>query len=90
MKQRAGDISAVIHKHEAADAVRVHFEAENHGSIWLFRPLTDAAREWAEEHVDQTGQFWGAGAHQAYVVEHRFIGDIVEGAAEAGLRVRVL
>lgn len=69
---------------------QVHFEAENHGSIWLFRPLTPAARTWAREHVDQAGQFWGAGARQSYVVEHRYIGAIVEGAAEAGLRVRVL
>jgi len=64
----------------------VHFEAEKHGSIWLFRPLTDAAREWAEDNVQRYGTYW----YGAIVVEHRYIGAIVEGAAADGLRVRVL
>lgn len=72
----------------------IDFEVENHGSIWLFRPLTDAAREWTDEHVprhharggDTAVQTWAG----AVVVEHRYIGAIVQGAADAGLRVRVL
>ena len=65
----------------------VHFEAENHGSIWLFRPLTPAANQWLNEHVHaEPYAYFG----RAVAVEHRFIGEIVEGAANDGLRVRVL
>lgn len=65
----------------------VHFEAENHGSIWRFIPLTDAARAWVEEHLPADRMEFPSGV---VVIEHRFIGNIIEGAANDGLRVRVL
>ena len=64
----------------------IHFEAENHGTIWLFRPLTAEAQAWVDEKIDTAAGFFA----DAVVVEHRYIGAIVEGAAADGLRVRVL
>ena len=60
------------------------FVVENHGSIFLLRPLTPAAKAWVEEHIGDNG-------YQPYyptvVVEHRFIADIVHGAQADGLVV---
>lgn len=46
---------------------------ENHGSICLVRPCTDAAREWLVEHTD--GQWWGG----ALAVEPRYLDDLLDG-----------
>jgi hypothetical protein len=60
------------------------FVVENHGSIFLLRPLTPAAKAWVEEHIGDNG-------YQPYyptvVVEHRFIADIIHGAQADGLVV---
>lgn len=59
------------------------FRVENHGTIFLLRPETDAAKEWCAEHLPEDAQRFGT----AYVVEHRFITPIVEGALADGLTV---
>lgn len=60
------------------------FELSDHGMLFLLRPLTQAAHTWVEEHIpDDTTWF-----ADAIVVEHRYIGDIVRGAREAGLEGR--
>lgn len=51
------------------------------GSLFLFEPRTDAAREWLEEHTD--GQWWGG----ALVVEHRYAHDLASGLKQDGLVV---
>jgi len=51
------------------------FKIINEGSIILFEPLTDTARDWWSNHVDPEAQTMGP----AYVVEHRYAGDIIEG-----------
>lgn len=56
---------------------------ENHGSLFLLRPLRDVARAWLEEHTDRDAQWWA----DALVVEPRYVPAIVEGAREAGLEV---
>lgn len=64
-----------------------HFELENHGSLFLLRPLTSAAREWMQDHLpvdDPETQFCG----DAIVIEHRFISEIISGVQRDGLRVR--
>lgn len=60
------------------------FIVENHGSIFLLRPLSEAAREWATKHIPEDAQNWG----DAVVVEHRYIGDIVAGIQADGLTVQ--
>jgi hypothetical protein len=51
------------------------FFVEDNGSIVLLRPVTDAAREWTDEHIPQEAMWFG----DAVVVEPRYIADIVEG-----------
>ena len=57
------------------------FTIQNEGSILLFRPLTDAAREWLKENVQEDAQWFG----DALVVECRYAGDLAVGMLAAGL-----
>lgn len=59
------------------------FTVQNEGSIFLLRPLTEAARDWVAEHIPADAQTFG----DAIVIEHRYIGDIVDGAQRDGLTV---
>jgi hypothetical protein len=56
-------------------------QVENHGTIFLFRPVSDQGREWLEENTD--GQWFGP----ALAVEHRYAGDLAQGAIDSGLTV---
>jgi hypothetical protein len=62
------------------------FAVENHGSIFLIKPLTPSATSWIEEHIGQDN------GYQPYfptvVVEHRYIADIVAGIQNDGLAVQ--
>ena len=58
------------------------FTIENHGSIFLFHPLTTAACDWWFEHVGDTPTFG-----TAYAVEHRYAFDIAEGISADGLEI---
>ena len=61
------------------------FLIENHFSIFLIRPLTEAATVWLELNIEAAGSF------QPYwptvVAEHRYIADIIEGIQNDGLAV---
>ena len=54
---------------------------EDHGTIFLVRPLTEPALAWLNEH---TGGTWFGGA---LAVEHRYVADLVAGMRDAGLAV---
>lgn len=56
---------------------------QNEGSIFLLRGLTDAGKAWIAENIPDDAQHFGG----AVVVEHRYIGDIAQGAANDGLEV---
>ena len=57
------------------------FDLSDHGSIALIRPMTDAARDWCDEHLpDDTMMFAGA-----YAIEPRYAMSIVEGFLADGL-----
>lgn len=58
-------------------------QVENHGSLFLFRPLSDFAADWIEENVNGEAQFFGG----ALVVEPRYAGELAEGMVEAGLQL---
>lgn len=59
-------------------------QVEDHGSIVLLRPLTDAGEQFIEERLDnEEAQYWG----NAIAVEPRYVGDIVQGAQGDGLEV---
>ncbi len=59
------------------------FLCENHGSIFLLRPLSQSAHSWIEEHLPPDAQWFGNGV----VVEHRYIWAILEGIQNDGLAV---
>ena len=62
------------------------FKIENHGSIFLLRPLSAAAHCWVKEFIGESNGF------QPYwptvVIEHGFVPDVVAGIREYGLEVR--
>lgn len=63
------------------------FTLENHGSLFLLRPLNSAARDWMNEHLPMDNpeiQFWG----DAVVVEPRHVAPIVDGIIGDGLVLR--
>jgi hypothetical protein len=66
--------------------IQPDFVVENHGSIFLLKPLTPSATSWIEEHIGQ------GNGYQPYfptvVVEPRYIADIVEGIQNDGLAVQ--
>jgi hypothetical protein len=62
------------------------FHFENHFSICLLRPLTEAAHEWMSEHLpidNPNTQFWG----EAIVIEARYASDVLLGLQSDGLTV---
>ena len=56
----------------------MEFDIRNEGSLVLFTPLDDAAKEWWEENVESAQTFG-----PAYVVEHRYASGIIEGISAA-------
>ena len=62
------------------------FQIEDHGTIFLVRPLTDGATDWINDNVDTEGadvQWMG----NAVVVEHRYVEDLAGGLTDAGFTV---
>jgi hypothetical protein len=53
------------------------------GSIVLLAPLTDTARDWFIEHLPEDCPTIGVN----YAIERRYVGDILEGINEAGMRL---
>ena len=56
----------------------IDFTLENHGSLFLLRPLTSAAKNWMNDHLPMDSpetQFWD----DAIVIEPRYAAPIVEG-----------
>lgn len=55
-------------------------QLENHGSIWLLRPLDAAAREWLRETAPEEAQFMS----DALAIEPRYVDGVVEAFTDAG------
>lgn len=62
-------------------APQVDFRIEDHGSVWLFRPLSSDAAKWLKETTPDDAQFLG----EALAVEPRYMVDVMSAAAAAGL-----
>jgi len=62
---------------------RPDFICENHGSIFLLRPISLTAFLWIHENLPSDRQMFG----NAVAVEHRCIWSILDGIQEAGLVV---
>lgn len=59
------------------------FSVENHGSIFLLRPLSEYAEVWVREFLPDVTWFGSAVA-----IEHRYIDGILDVIAEEGLAVK--
>jgi hypothetical protein len=53
----------------------------NEGTIFIFCPLTAAAKEWIDENVQPDAQWFG----NSLIVEHRFAWGLGQGMKDAGL-----
>jgi hypothetical protein len=62
---------------------RSDFICENHGSIFLLRPVSPASFDWIESHLPSDRLTFGT----AVVVEHRYIWAILAGLQDDGLVV---
>jgi hypothetical protein len=63
------------------------FRLENHGSLFLLRPLSSVAKDWMDEHLPMDNpetQFWG----DAIVIKPRYVAPIVDGIIGDGLVLR--
>ena len=59
-------------------------EVSNHGTMFIFTPLTSAARDWVAEFLPEDAQHWAGGT----VIKHRYISDVIAGARRDGFAVR--
>lgn len=57
---------------------------ENHGTIGIIQPLTNAGRDWIDENVETESWQWIAGG---LACEPRMMDDIAQGMADAGLQL---
>lgn len=54
----------------------------NHGTLFLFTPISERAKKWVEENVPlESWQWLGNG----FSVEHRYAGNLAEGMKRDGL-----
>lgn len=60
------------------------FKVVNHGSIILFTPHTDEAKQWIDDNISDDAQFWG----DSLVVEPRYAGPLANGIAGDGLSIQ--
>lgn len=56
----------------------------NHGSIFVFEPHSDAARQWLDEEVESEGWQWFG---ESLCVSHGYALDLAQAALDAGLEV---
>ena len=81
-KRKLFELPSII---QIGDHMAWDIVVENHGSIFLLRPLSRPGREWIDQNIGQDNGF------QPYwptvVVEPRYIADIVNGIQADDLRV---
>jgi hypothetical protein len=53
----------------------------NVGTLYTFCPLSERAKEWIDQHVQDDAQWFG----HALVVEHRYAWGLAQGMKDAGL-----
>lgn len=68
---------------EKKEAKIPDFIVQNEGTVFILWPKTENALEWCVEHLPEDATRWG----DSYVVEHRYIEDIVKGIRADGFIV---
>jgi hypothetical protein len=64
------------------------FAIDLHGSIAMLWPQNEAGLDWIRENICDDHIRWGGGEYAAVVIEHRYIGDIVNGIHDDGLTIK--
>lgn len=68
--------------HLATGSVHVpDFRVENHGSVCLLKPVTQAAKDWVGDHLPDDAQWFGGGV----AIEPRYLDAILSGIDDEGL-----
>lgn len=62
-------------------------QIRNHGTVWSFQLLTEAAREWVRENVSIGDPVMQVRNGDLFYADHRPARDIAEGMRAAGLGV---
>lgn len=62
---------------------KLDFSVENHGTIYLLRPRSQAAEAWVDDNLPRDVMYFG----DAVAIEHRYIGDIADGIINDGLSI---
>lgn len=70
-------------KRTKRDKLEQDISIENHGSIVLVRALTPEAKQWLADSVQEEATWWAG----ALVVEPRYLGNLVDGMIDSGLKV---
>jgi hypothetical protein len=82
-KEDSMDLSYTDTLNGRRQAVEPDVTVRNEGTLFLFQPLTNAAKEWIDENVSDEAIWYG----RSLVVEHRYAEDVALGMIESGLRV---
>ena len=67
---------------KGTEVAKPDFVFQDHGSVGVLTPMTDAARAWIESNVE-VAQTWAKGI----AIEARYVGPVLAGLADAGLEV---
>ena len=73
-------------QHKQVAAPSRDFRFSDFGSVCLLTPLTDAARDWCDEHIAADAQRWCG----AFAIETRYGPALIDGINEAGLTGEVV
>ena len=63
---------------------RLDVQVDDEGTVFLFTPISQVAKEWVQQHVVLENWQWLGGS---FAVDHRFALPLAEGMAQDGLRV---
>lgn len=58
------------------------FIVEDHGSLYVFQPMSETAREWTDENIDIPSWAWIGGG---FAVAHSLASDLASGILDAGM-----
>ncbi len=83
MKSNGNHIDPAVSSGSSPGTSEPDFICENHGSVFLLRPISPAGFEWIDSHLPDDRLTFG----NAVAVDHRCIWAILVGIQDDGLKV---